>query len=116
MEVARALQSAGAQVDQVVKYGMELEQTFLFYASCAGHLTGVLTALILGAQADMQNAKGGTALHCTLSYGHMKVVDAGGRGRANPDLLDSDGHAPLHPAAWGGHLEVVHTLQRARGG
>lgn len=46
--------------------------------------------------------------------GHAEVMAALIEAGANPESLDSNGTTPLHDAAYGGHVDTVKVLLRAR--
>jgi hypothetical protein len=62
---------------------------------------------------NLRSPTGQTLLHFASSLGLMRFV-AGLLARgANPDVLDNNGHSPMHLAALSGHAHIVHRLRLA---
>lgn len=62
---------------------------------------------------DLRRPSGLTLLHLASSLGLTRVV-AGLLARgADPNLVDNNGHTPMHHAAMNGHTHVIHRLRLA---
>jgi ankyrin repeat protein len=63
-----------------------------------------------GANINLRNHMGQTALHKASQRGHIEILKLVLSQNANVDALDHDGSTPLHLAISAGHLEMVHLL------
>eukprot|EP00439_Symbiodinium_sp_Y106_P050367 s1067_g6.t1 len=66
-----------------------------------------------GADKDLADARGCTALWSASSHGLVKVVRLLLQAGADKDLTDAIGRTALNTASWRGHVEVVHFLLAA---
>ena len=84
-------------------------------AACQyGSQVGVEALVRAGADVDLQNENGVTALMVAVSYGHMGIVsfllDHSG---ANPALVDRVGHSALQCAYERGHASIASKIVKA---
>jgi hypothetical protein len=92
----------------------ESGRTALMAACQFGSQEGVEALVRAGADVDLQNAAGVTALMVAVSAGHASIVsfllDHSG---ASPHLLDRSGHSALQCAYERGHAAIASKLVRA---
>ena len=128
LEVVKYLVSQGANIEAKNNYGstafmnakqqnhseivdfLEKERFPLHYYAKDGDLAGVQGALQAGANIDVTDNDGWTALIIASYYGHLEVVKYLVSQGANIDVTDNDGNTVLSEASYYGHLEVVKYL------
>uniref|UniRef100_A0A8D3DBS6 Ankyrin repeat domain-containing protein 50-like n=1 Tax=Scophthalmus maximus TaxID=52904 RepID=A0A8D3DBS6_SCOMX len=76
----------------------------------AGNLDVVNLLISRGANMELEDNHGQTALTLAARQGHTKVVNCLIGCEANINHTDHDGWTALRSAAWGGHSEVVSAL------
>lgn len=79
-------------------------------ASSRGHLPIVNYLLCRGANVNLQDHSGQTALHCAAGYDRVEIVDILLQHSADVTLRDSEGRTALHYAAGCGKSEIVKSL------
>merc|ERR1712094_98850 len=73
--------------------------------------TEILGLLAGGANVNLQNKLGQTALHCAAGYGHVSVVSSLVEKGVDKGITDLEGNTPEALAKSYGHGEVVKVLQ-----
>ena len=63
-----------------------------------------------GAQVNLKNKYGRSALHSTAAYGHKTTAAILMEAKADINTQDEKGRTPLHDAALNGHSEMVEGL------
>mmetsp|Transcript_17807 Transcript_17807/g.58577 ORF Transcript_17807/g.58577 Transcript_17807/m.58577 type:complete len:229 (-) Transcript_17807:912-1598(-) len=84
--------------------------SFLFAAAAEGQADLVKALLQCGADMNVANEDGDTALHVSAYNGHVEIVRELVRAGSSPASSNNYGATPLHAAASGGRVEVVHEL------
>ncbi|KAG2818434.1 hypothetical protein PC116_g15191 [Phytophthora cactorum] len=85
--------------------------TPLILASWHGHLHVVRYLLERGAEVDVVDSGGSTAVRFAASEGHPDILrELTERGGADLNVADMNGWTPLLLASWGGHVDVVRYL------
>jgi hypothetical protein len=95
--------AGGASMDTLELEGMMLQ--FLEHMDDQRHFRAP--------RLELQRPSGLTLLHLASSLGLTRFV-AGLLSRgADPDMIDNNGHTPMHHAAMNGHTHVIHRLRLA---
>jgi len=84
----------------------------LIVATRLGQLDSVKYLLEHGAQVNLQDSDGKTALHHAAYGGHSNVMKELLDSKADMIARNEDGYTPLHLAAYDGHLNAVKTCLR----
>ena len=74
---------------------------------------GLELLLQAGAEKDLQDRIGKTALQGAATLGHTKIVQLLLQAGADKDMRDQSGKTALMEAACNGHTEIVHLLLQA---
>jgi ankyrin repeat protein len=69
--------------------------------------------LSYGADVNMRDSKGATALHYAAAEGKLSAAILLLKHGADVDLADNSGNTPLHWAVWSGNLPIVEELERS---
>ncbi|KAK4141642.1 ankyrin repeat-containing domain protein [Dichotomopilus funicola] len=107
VKVLLLLLGLGAKVAAGAKRGDELAAVAALGVSSPSPSPGAASS---GANVNVANRQGATALHAAVIRGHLGVVDILLRAGANPDLADEVGDTPLHEAARRGHHQITERL------
>jgi ankyrin repeat protein len=75
-----------------------------------GDSTRVLAMLERGAEVNVKNGDGNTALHEATLHGHYEVVRTLLEAGADPNIQDNAGNSPLHEAAQKNRVDIAHLL------
>ena len=81
-----------------------------FNATRKGDLNKIEKLLLQGADIDLKNAMGWTALNYAALKGHTEIVQLLLSKGASVDLQNNDGNTALIYAAYKGHTDIVHLL------
>lgn len=106
VEILDRLLTAGADVNQVNRYG----DSALILAALNGHLLVVNWLLAKSAEVNKTNNNGETPLMLAARFGRFEVVDTLLKCSATIDLTRRDGSSALMLAAKNGHLDVIEIL------
>ncbi|MEU1485424.1 ankyrin repeat domain-containing protein [Streptomyces sp. NPDC005752] len=111
----RLLLAAGADPNRAS--GLEAGDLPLCGAACGGHAEAVEALLSAGAEPDLSEEFGFTALRWAAGLGHARVAETLLAHGADPDLTGPRGEVPLVVAARRGSVHTVRALLRhgARG-
>ena len=114
MRLGRAMGGAGAVLAVLLAVGAATPQDGLLDAARRGDTDAVRTLLEAGADANLAQGDGLTALHLAAREGHLEVVriliNAGAETSATTRIGD---YTPLHLAGGRGHADVIGALLRA---
>ena len=96
-------------------HDFEKVQERFFRSAQKGDATEIQFLIKMGADIDIKNDKGETALFTAASNGHVEVLEELLRAGAKKEMYDSDqGRTPLLAAARLGHKDVVTALLNAK--
>ena len=116
MRLGRGMRGAGAVLAVVLALGAAMPQDALLDAARRGDADAVRALLEEGADPDLAQGDGLTALHLAAREGHLEIVDiligAGAEAGATTRIGD---YTPLHLAGGAGHADVVGALLDAGG-
>ncbi len=84
--------------------------SLLIEAASGGHIDTLEVLLKAGAQADIQDDEGVTALFKASEQGHVKAVALLLAHQADPNIYDNIGRTPLMIASRNGYQNIVETL------
>lgn len=87
-------------------------QTPLMLMAEAGNTEVVTLFLKAGADPDMQDSQGMTALHSAIKSRVNECVDVLLEHPCSLDLVTDDGQSPLHTAGWTGNLHAAQRLMK----
>ena len=114
MRLGRAMGGAGAVLAVLLAAGAATPQDGLLDAARRGDTDAVRALLEAGADANLAQGDGLTALHLAAREGHLEVVriliNAGAETSATTRIGD---YTPLHLAGGTGHADVIGALLRA---
>jgi ankyrin repeat protein len=85
----------------------------LIYSATKGYLEDLISVLEQGANVDMKDELGNTALHMAAAAGHTPIVKKLLENNANVNIQNNQGNTPLHQATWRNHPEIVKMLLNA---
>ena len=112
-QLLRTLLKRGVEVNHFEGYGGTAAVTMVMSAAFAGE-TGAIQALVeYGADVNLSNENGWTALLSAASCGHTEVVRLLLSLGANAEAADKGGDTPRTMAAKEGHDEVARLLKEA---
>jgi ankyrin repeat protein len=75
----------------------------LIYSATKGYLEDLISVLEQGANVDMKDELGNTALHMAAAAGHTPIVKKLLENNANVNIQNNQGNTPLHQATWRNH-------------
>lgn len=85
----------------------------LHFAAAGGHVAAVRALVRAGADVDVEDEEGCTAVHLAVFRGFEEVVEELLAAGANVDTSDSEGETPLHTASSHGNLPMVRAILRS---
>jgi ankyrin repeat protein len=114
LDVVTLLVENGANINYIDADG----RTTVYCVACGAandlNIVNTLQHLVkLGADLEIKDLEGRTALHVSAWQGMVSVVEALIELGANIDAVDNEGRTPVMMAAWNGHAEVVSILVEA---
>lgn len=112
----RRFLKTGVEVNRLGGVGGTVAVTLAMAAAFAGETSTIQTLVECGADVDLGNENGWTALHSATSCGHTEVVKLLLSFGASANATDRGGDTPLTMAVKEGHDEVVAILQGAGAG
>jgi ankyrin repeat protein len=89
--------------------------TPVMVAAIANMAPAIDLLVVAGADVNLKNKKGMSALHLAAHFGHLEVVKALLRCRADPDAREKRGLTPMMCAASNGYVDIMKLLRDAGG-
>lgn len=96
-EIVKYLLEKNAKADAI---GGDLNATPLHWATRQGHLASVVLLMNAGADPQIKDAEGCSAIHLAAQFGHTAVVAYFIANNINPDTFDAGGMTALMWASW----------------
>ncbi len=109
----KAFLGGGTDVNQLEGIGGTAAVTLTMSAAFAGETNTIRVLVECGADVNLSNENGWTALLSAASCGHMDIVKLLLSSGADANSADKGGDTPLTVAAKGGHDGVVRLLKEA---
>jgi ankyrin repeat protein len=113
LEKVRGYLDAGVPPDTKIEYGENFE-TPLMKAARSGTLEIARLLIARGADVNLKDGSGSTALNSAVDRGHAAIVDLLLAAKIDPNTVNEYMQSPLSNAAAAGNLEIVEKLLEAK--